>query len=98
MGWLRVIGVLLACVVVVIVLIEDGSFGIHALEETPTGKRRLIFSINTGRCGSGYMYSLLRTAKGTSAVHEGFPAMAGPQLKAVKEKGLEVSVVQCSVV
>jgi hypothetical protein len=82
MRWVQLLGVVLSCTV----LIHSVSNRVCASEETDTARRRLIFSINTGRCGSGYLYSLLRTAKLASAVHEGYPAMAGPQLKAVKEK------------
>jgi hypothetical protein len=43
--------------------------------------RRLIFSINSGRCGSRYLAGLLATAEDMRAFHEAEPTMSGPFLQ-----------------
>ena len=47
------------------------------------GGKRLVFCINSGRSGSGYLAGLLATAEEVMSKHEPQPTMAGKHLRAV---------------
>lgn len=53
--------------------------------------RRLIFCINSGRCGSKYLAELLGTAAGVRSFHEAPPAMSGHPLHLVNALPLSAS-------
>lgn len=64
------------------------------MPETPA---RLVFSINSGRCGSHYLAALLDTAEGMRAFHEAEPTMSGPFLQMLCGRPLEASFARRSI-
>lgn len=57
----------------------------------PEMPRNLIFSINSGRCGSRYLAALLATARDIQAFHEAEPTMSGLFLKMLQDSPPEAS-------
>jgi len=57
----------------------------------PDAYPHLIFSINSGRCGSRYLAALLSTADHMRAFHEAEPAMTGPFLQMMLDSPPEAS-------
>lgn len=55
---------------------------------------RLIFSLNPGRSGSGYLSKILSLADQVSAGHERVPTMFGSVLRQAKRQGLEATYLQ----
>lgn len=63
----------------------------------PEIPRRLIFSINSGRCGSFYLAGLLATAEDVMAFHEAGPTMSGSFLQLLRDRSPETSFTQRSI-
>lgn len=58
------------------------------------GENRLIFCINSGRCGSKFLSKLLGTAEHVTSFHEAEPKMIGEYLQWINERTYEETVDQ----
>jgi len=64
------------------------SLGQNQSPQVGDGECRLIFSINAGRSGSGYLAEVLGLSPLINSGHERDPVMFGSELKMVKQMGL----------